>query len=291
MELPTLPEEVMDRLSLVGQVRFTAWKGEEPVVVNAPVAPLHRQLFVLAHKNGAIETALMQDGRAELWVEHKEPPWQIRVIGRAVAGRDAAADPRRSELLHWLPDGTRAQNLLAIRFFPESMDYHVDGTRRASGPIPGAVLPSELTRWSRMVTRGHLGWMPVLGLITWGGILAWVPPELRNLLVLCLMLTLSLTLFSGVALLGRYGEFLRWREGTLREAGVAELLAGWQPPWRVRDLGAGLLAGGLLLVGIVALVMPAPVPLTILVASGVGVYGPVHVVRYLGRHTDAAVEV
>ena len=85
MELPTLPEEVMDRLSLVGQVRFTAWKGEEPVVVNAPVAPLHRQLFVLVHKNGAIETALMQDGRAELWVEQKEPPWQIRVIGRAVA--------------------------------------------------------------------------------------------------------------------------------------------------------------------------------------------------------------
>ncbi len=291
MELPTLPEEVMDRLSLVGQVRFTAWKGGEPVVVSAPVAPLHRQLFVLVNKNGAIEDALMQDGRAELWVEQKEPPWQIRVVGRAVAGRDAGADPRRSELLHWLPEGSRAQNLLAIRFFPETVDYHVGGARRASGPVPGSALPSELTRWSRMVVRGHLGWLPVLAAITWGGILAWVPHELRNLLVLCLMLILAITLFSGVALLGRYGEFLRWREGTLREDGVAELLAAWQPPRRVRDLGAGLVVAGLVLVGIVALVMPAPVPLTVLLASGIGVYGPVHVVRYLGRHTDAAVEV
>ncbi len=291
MDLPTLPEEVMDRLSLVGQVRFTAWKGSEPVVVSAPVAPLHRQLFVLVTKNGAIEAALMQDGRAELWVEQKEPPWQIRVIGRAVAGRDAGADPRRSELLHWLPDGVRAQNLLAIRFFPESLDYHVDGARRASGPIPGAALPSELTRWSRMVVRGHIGWLPVLAAITWGGILAWVPPELRNLLILCLMLALSTTLYCGVALLGRYGEFLRWRQGTFGEAGVAELLAGWQPPNRVRDLGAGMLIAGFLLLGIVALVTPAPVPLTILLASGLGVYGPLHVVRYLGRHTDAAVEV
>lgn len=288
-----LPDEVLDRLSLGKPVRFTAWNGEDMVTLQASVAPLHRQLYVLVPLGGEMEAALLSDGRAEISAESKEENWNLRVTGRAVAGRSASGDPRRSELVHWLPENQNPNRLLAVRFLAEQMDYsrsQGNDRTRAAGPVPGRKVPSPAARWTRMAIRGTLGWVPVMGLTLWGGLLTWADPPYRTFTVLTLMILVSVSLYGGVGLLGRYTSFLRWREGLVKEEEVPEFMRGWLPPRQVFRVGAALVVLGEFSLPLLWLLLSREVALLSFFASGVWIWAPWHVVRYLFRRSDAAVE-
>lgn len=293
--MSSLPDEVLDRLSILGEVRLVVWLGEESHRAMVPVAPLQGTLFLMVSPGGAIEQALLADGRAEVIADGKDArgEWSIRATGRAVVGRLVVGETRRSELMHWMPEKALPQRLLALRFLPEYLDYSKGSgpeRQRANGAIPKCERPTEASRWSQMAIHGALFWIPGMGIVTWGGILSWVPASYRTLWLLGLMLGIAIVLYSGGNILARYGMYLRWREGIGQEEELPDMLNAWEAPLKVRNVGLSLLGIGSLLVGLLGIWAGHQVVLTVIIASGLWLLGPVHVLRYLFRRTDAAVE-
>ena len=296
-----LPEEVMDRLSVAGNVRVRALGAPDgeaaeggPTVASAAAtaAPLNGVLYVLVSAGGALERALLEHVAVEVVGEGTDArgPWHIRVTGRGLAGRAVTADPRRSELLHWVPEGVLPQHLLAVRIIPEELEYSwvsPAGRQRAAGPIPGADPPALAGRWARMAIHGTVFWLPVIGAITWGGMLFWVPPPLRNLLLLAMVLGTAAALYAGVGWLGRCAAFWSWRGGHLREEQVGDWLMAWEAPRQVQRSGVAALGGGLAFLILLALVGGRELAGTAFLASGAWLFGPIHATRYLFRQTDA----
>lgn len=291
---PGLPEDVLDRLGLSPSVRITAAGGEgdaaQPASSQATAAPLQGVLYVLIAAGGAVEAALLAHPGVEVVAEGSDArgPWHLRVTGRGLAGRTVSADPRRNELVHWLPEGARPDRLIAVRVLPETLEYDRvtgAGRQRAAGPIPGAEPPAS--RLAAMSIHGSALWMPVLGAGVWGGLLFWVPPPQRNLLLLAIVLGTAAALYLGIGLLGRWSAFLRWRSGHLRDEDVSDWLDAPAAPDQVRRVGLGALGGGIAFALLLALVGGRELALTPVLASGIWLFGPVHATRYLFRQTDS----
>lgn len=226
----SLPDEVLERLSVCGPARLSCASRGEPVVMDAHVAPLHGQLYALIASRPRSVDALLDSARATLRVEGRDEDWSIRVDGRALAGRSAAADARRSELAYWLPDGARPAEWTAVRLHPESVEY-IRGrgaTRtRAAGPVPGGAAPPWVTRWTRLSTEGTLVFYLVLALVDWLSAFVLFEPGVGQIVALVTMLVCGGTLLASVTLWGAGNVLVRWREGLEADEVAGTLLDAW----------------------------------------------------------------
>lgn len=289
----TLPDEVVERLCTCGSVKLVTGPDDVPHRVDAALAPLHRQLFAFVSRGGKAEQNLLVEPRAEIHADDPAGEWSIRVRGRAVAGRVVNADPRRNELVHWLPEGGRPHDLVATRLHPEFVEYTkgkgADRTR-AAGPVPEGAAPPTFTRWIRLATEGVI---PVYAVGAVGAWLYLIPLEEdpnRRLLLLSVMGLAAVALLAGETLWDHANRFDRWREGLEDEAAVGLLLQGWAAPTPARNIGRQLMIAG---VGIAVLASVGAgwrIGLGAVLLSGVPALLPYHLLRHVLRRRDAASE-
>lgn len=284
-----LPDEVLERLSTHGRVKLLVGDdGAEPADVH--VAPLSRQLFLLVSRGGATERRLLEETSASISAEEPQGDWFLRATGRAVVGRSVNAEPRRAELMHWLPAGVSPNGLVAVRFHPENVEY-IQGRgasrTRAAGDVPGGRPPPLLSRWSRLATDDVLFWFAALPLVDWLGLLVLVEEPRRPALLLVLALGSSVALLGGLTLLHQAGRFARWREGLDNDDSAVLMLNGWDPPRRVRDVGLGMMGLGSALAVVLAVGAGWEVGALAVLASAVPILGPFRLARHAFRRRDA----
>ncbi|MDP2313923.1 MAG: hypothetical protein Q8P41_13535 [Pseudomonadota bacterium] len=284
-----LPDEVLERLSTHPRVKLTVGR-ESATAADVHVAPLSKQLFLLVSRGGATEQGLLEETEASILAEGSDGAWFVRASGRAVVGRPVLNEPRRPELLHWLPDGVSPAGLVAVRFHPETVEY-IQGrgaTRsRAAGEVPEGKPPGVLSRWGRLASDRVVLWYFALAAIDWAGLLFLVEEPRRPALLLVLLLLSSMSLLGGVTLLDQAARFARWREGLETDADTVLMLKGWDPPRRVHAVGLGMMLFG----GALAVVLAAGagwrVGALAIVASAVPILGPFHLARHALRRKDA----
>jgi hypothetical protein len=287
-----LPDEVLERLSTHSRVKLTV--GDDAAGAEVHVAPLSKQLFLLVSRGGAIERRLLEDTAVTILAESREGDWMVRASGRAVVGRAVISEPRRPELMHWLPEGVSPGGLVAVRFHPERVEY-IQGrgtTRtRAAGDVPGGKPPTLLSRWARLATDDVVLWLFVLGVLDWGGLMVLLEQERRPALLLVLMLVSSVSLLCGLTLVHQAARFARWREGLETDAATVLMLKGWDPPRRVRDVGLGMMALGSALAVILAVGAGWWIGVLAVLASAAPILGPFHLARHALRRRDAEREI
>lgn len=287
-----LPDEVLERLSTHTRVKLIV--GDDGAAADVHVAPLSKQLFLLISRGSATERRLLEDTTVSIHAEDREGDWMVRSRGRAVVGRPVIAEPRRPELMHWLPDGVLPTALVAVRFHPEHVEY-VQGrgaTRsRAAGVVPGGKAPTAFARWSRLATDDVVLWFFAMALLDWGGLMVLREQERRPALLLVLMLVSSASLLGGLTLVHQAARFARWREGLETDASAVLMLEGWDPPRRVRDVGLGMMGVGSAVAVILAAGAGWWVGVLAVLASGTPILGPFHLARHALRRRDAEGEV
>ena len=287
--MAALPDEVVEKLSTIGPVKLVTGPAGEENTCRASLAPLHAQLYVFVLAGGPAERNLLATGRAEITAEDPGGDWTIRVSARAVAGRSVLADPRRPELMHWLPEGVAPASLLAVRLHPEKLEYlKGKGTTRvrAAGPIPGAAPPPATTRWSMLATDGVLLWMLPLFALDWGALLLWAEADRVRGLLLVGMAVASLSMLGGVTLWNQVNVFERWREGLESDAAATRMLTAWEPVDRVRGAGLAGMGVGLVLAVLVGAFAGWRFGVVAIAASGLPLLAPFHWVRHAFRRSD-----
>lgn len=287
-----LPDEVLERLSTHARVKLAV--GEDAATTDVHVAPLSKQLFLLVSRGGATERRLLEETTASILAEDREGDWMVRATGRAVVGRAVIAEPRRPELMHWLPEGVSPAALVAVRFHPERVEY-IQGrgaTRsRAAGEVPGGKPPPALSRWARLATDDVVLWFFVLAVIDWAGLMVLLEQERRPALLLVLMLVSSTSLLAGLTLVHQAARFARWREGLETDAAAVLMLNGWDPPRRVRDVGLGMMVVGSAIAVILAVGAGWWIGALAVLASAAPILGPFHLARHALRRRDAEREI
>jgi hypothetical protein len=282
-----LPDEVLSRLAAHNAVRLSA---EGAGSVAAWAVPLHQRLYVLVRPSAEILQALEEDRAAEVTASGPAGAWNLALRGRAVPGRTAAADSRRSEMFHWLPEDTRAQDLVAVLFHPEHMDWsraNEDGTRyRAQGEIPGSRLPSVPHRYFKLCSHGVVLWPYPMAALDFFVLLMWVEERYRHGIVLTAMVLAGAMMLGAVTLAGRLALFTRWREGSGEEADAPEMVDGWLAPAPARRVALGLGVGGALLALLLGPSVSPTAAVTAILASGAPFLGGWHLGRHVLRRVD-----
>ena len=296
---PELPEAVLRRLATCARVALRV--GDPPSETTATVtpAPLQGALYALLPEGAPLLARVRAVGTAELRAD--EGDWNLTVRCRAVHGRRLTADARRSELLHWLPEGAVAAGWATVRLLPEELVVgEGEGARRqrAAGPVRGHVPRTVGERWGRL-----LGWRTPLA--------AAMPVALQIVLAFAffeegwaratgMLLTVTGT---GVCIAGALGwdavaRLRRWREGLMRDDDAGPMLEGLLPEEPTGFACAAAGVGGLLLVLAAAatLGVVSGVPASGLSAawgfgaSGAWIAWPAVLLRQALRRADAGVD-
>ncbi len=286
-----LPEEVVERLSTCGPVRLSA--GDDgAAAVEGNLAPLRGQLYALVTRGGATERALRDTGRIVVEARDRDSEWSVRLTGRAVAGRTVIADSRRSELVHWVPEGVRPAELVAVRVHPETIEYvrgKGAGRTRAAGPVPGGPGPAPLRRWTTLATEGMEVWYVGLFVVCWVGALLLLEGW-AQFVGYGNMLTGGGCLLGGTILWAQAARYERWREGLESDRSAGRMLEGWEPASRVRRVGVATILAGLVIIALAGAVLGWGVAMVTIAASGVPVILPFFVFRHALRRSDAVAE-
>lgn len=287
-----LPEPVLERLSQVPRMALLV--GEDTATAtHVALAPLSRQTFLLVPRGSPTEAALLVEPRVTLSADDPKGDWTIRVTGRVVVSRPVTSEPRRAELIHWLPEGAAPSGIVAARLHAETLEYITgkgSARTRAAGPVPGGAAPAPVSRWVALASEGVV--VVYFGALAadWGGLLLLIEEEKQRILLLFLMALSSFSLLAGLNVLEQGARLARWREGLVDEAGAGLLVRGWEGRARVQAVGSGMMALGVVLAVALALGAGWKVGAWAVLASAVPVLAPFLVVRHASRRRDAARE-
>ncbi len=289
--VPRLPDVVEHHLATARDVRLAVGRGGEGEVVGVvQVAPLQGQFYLLVPEGAPVLTALGQTSVAELRADIAEGDVSIRVQGRAVGGRRVAAEARRAELAHWMPEGALPRRWRAIRLHPEHVSYTTgrgEGRTRAAGPVQGGETEPERSPWSRL-----LGTPAAVGL-TWAALVdvpaafflfeaGW--PRASGLVT---SYVASALLLVACLLWGQARRLDRWREGAGKDGDASLMLLGWRSGGEVDTAARVAGLSGLLLLLVLVLAASSRAALVAFVGSAAWLVGPSEVFRQVLRRADA----
>lgn len=253
MPVEIVPSDVIRQLALHEQLTVRAGHTDTVSLERCAIAPFEDCIFLFLSAHSATVDKLQSRTWLEGTARDDEAGWSIRLTGRAVAGRPVISHTRRLELLPWLPEGTSAQTLLAVPFWPEEIEYvrlnKRGDTEKYQGRTPaGLNLPSFWTRWSRVAFRGIEPIVAASFAADWGYLLYLGHETPLRWVALVMSTIASLLMLGGGRMVYRSMAFNAWREGRCSAADAPQLTAGMVAPRPVFHLGVGMMVVGLLLV-------------------------------------------
>lgn len=249
-----VPEPVSRVLAVHGPVRFLTRSGRAWDSQRLALAPLGDLLLLFTSRGSNTVRNLLVSPRAELVAGDDASGWQVRMQGRAVHAGRSTSHPRRSELVHWLPEGVPAPSLDVVEFVPEHVEFvdHREGEKhRWAGPTPAGTVPPEPVRWLRAAFEGS--WpaavVAVVACWTWVG---WYGQDytLRGL-ALALAILAALALQAGPRLAVRAASLRGWQQGRHRRQDAGVLADGWVGAVPAQVVGLVLVLVGVVLLGVV----------------------------------------
>lgn len=287
--MSALPEEVVSTLSVHGPVRMESVVDGAPVGTAVQLAPLHRQLYGFLRPQSPLAKAVEDTGLVTFTAEDPEGEYLIRVKARAAVGRTVGAEPRRSELMHWIPDGMAPQTAVTLHLHPFHLEYvrgKGDKRMRADGPVPGSALPPAVSRWLTLARERVVVWYFGIIALDWLAVLVFQIEPHRGLLLALLMVLAGALMLGGIAILNQWGIYQRYRLSLEGEDAARLVLQGWAAPAALVRVGSGVAALGLVIAVFLGLVESWKVAAVAFVVSGAPAFGPFFGVRHLLRHDD-----
>lgn len=130
-----LPPEILRILASSGPVRLTCGEGQSARSVKCHVAPFEDTLFLFVDPSAPALQQLLESPNAQVGLTLEEERISLTLYGRAVQGLSVMQNSRRSELLHWVPEGADPRRVLAVSFWTESLSYR-KGEELLEGPTP-----------------------------------------------------------------------------------------------------------------------------------------------------------
>jgi hypothetical protein len=231
-------------------VQFVAGRGSELASDRCAVAPFEDLLFLYVRRGSRIEEALLQCTEAQVIARHADGEYSIRMEGRAVAGREVMSHPRRLELLPWVPEDGDPRGLLAIPFWPETLEYIRDpggpSEERFSGKTPAGIasLP-KAQRWRQLSFAGVMPAVAASLAMLWLFIGIFGAEMPLRYVALGVAGTASVFLLGGGRLWYRATAFARWREGRCHAEDAAGLAQGFLAPQAAHRASSQMLLVGM----------------------------------------------
>jgi len=217
-------------------------------------APYEDVIFLFVRPTSEIIQKTFLNCSAQLYARRDDGEYQIVMRGRAVAGPNVMAHPRRSDLLPWVPEGASPRGFFVISFFAEEVEYHRksgDREEAFTGKTPlGREAPTVGKRWFQGAFGGILP-VSVISVFAIWGYLLFQGPDYPYRTIALVTATLSiLMLQAGARLWYRSTAFLRWRVGRAHIDEAGELFpVGLLAPTPSRQLSGILSVLGLALLG------------------------------------------
>lgn len=118
-----LPPEILRLLASSGPIRLTCGEGQSARSVRCHVAPFEDTLFLFVDPEEPALRQLLSSPKAQIGWNSEKENISLTVTGRAVQGLAVMSNSRRSELLHWVPEGADPRRVLTVSFWAESLSY------------------------------------------------------------------------------------------------------------------------------------------------------------------------
>ena len=165
-----VPSEILRIMASHGAVRLICGSKGQSEGVSCHVAPFEDVLYCLVPPRSSALKQLMHAPEGRLELENAELGYKIKIRGRSVPGRSVMANPRRSELLHWVPENQNPRTLLAVPLWAEHINYE-KGEEVFNGPTPlGRTRKGGATLWKEAAFYGILPFFATFWVLLW----AWV---------------------------------------------------------------------------------------------------------------------
>ncbi len=118
-----LPPDILHALASHGPVRLSVGEGATKKGLQCHVAPFEDCVFCFVEPGHPALRELLNSPRAEIQLSDEASELDLRIQGRAVQGQSVMANSRRSELLHWVPDGADPRRILTVHFWAEAAQF------------------------------------------------------------------------------------------------------------------------------------------------------------------------
>ena len=228
-----IPGEVIRLLAGHGPLQVTTDSPEG--ATKAHVAPFEDILHLFVSPSSETVRALLKSTRVEVSARDPAGRYQIRMEGRAHAGRSLAGHPQLSVLAPWQPEGVAAHRLVVVPFVAEHIEFvrgEEDVKLRNVGLTPaGKDRPTPGRIWTGAAFSGMAGalalWFVVAASLWFG---AQGAELLGRPLALGLALISGLGLIGGVRLLVIARGFLQWRKQRASREDAPFLAEGLMSP-------------------------------------------------------------
>ena len=286
-----LPDVVERHLATARDVRLAVGRGGVGEVVGVVhVAPLQGQLYLLVPEGAPLVAALERTSSAELRADIAEGDVSIRLQGRAVGGRRVAAEARRAELVHWMPEGALPGRWRAIRLHPEHVSYTTgrgETRTRAAGPVQGADLEARRSPWGSLLgmrAAVGLGWAALVDVPAGFFLFESGWPRATGLVT---SFVTSALLLVACLLWGQARRLERWREGAGRDRDATLMLAGWRAGGEVDAAARVTGMAGVLALLVLVFASSERAAFVAFVGSAAWLVGPSELFRQVLRRADA----
>ena len=272
-----LPTNIVRVLATHGQVDVVTYQYEGASRVSC--APFEDVVYLLVTPGGSTEAALLKTCRVTVSAKADDGTYQLRMEGRAHAGRLLSRHPSLSVIEPWCPEGVPTHRLLVVPFVAEEVEYvqgSGDESRRHSGLTPaGRRRPSQGRIWVGTAMSGLAGPMAALYIavtVLWFG--AQGATFLGRPLGLTMALVGGLGLLAGVRLLVVAQAFMGWRSLRAAENEAEWLISGLISPREARILAVMCLSAAFASLFTIASIWGEGLFWRVFVASGAWLLGP-----------------
>ena len=240
-----VPSEVIRVLAAHGRVRVSVpGQGAGELVF---VAPFEDILHLFVAPQSAIIEGLMRSNRLELSAKADDSSYQVRMTGRAHAGRRLGGHPLSSVLEPWAPEDGMSHRWTVVPFVPEEIEFvrgEGDEVKRNAGLTRAG---RERPTWGKIwLSSTFFGMATPQALIFITACTIWFGLQGAEFVGRPIGLTLSLV--SGLSLIGGSRlfvlaqGFMQWRENRAARADAPWASEGFIAPHEARLAGATLTA-------------------------------------------------
>jgi hypothetical protein len=289
MALPTnnVPSEIIHVLASHGPVTVATYAHEGASTVGC--APFEDIIHLFVSPGSATEAALLKSSRMTVSAKAKDGSYQVRMEGRAHAGRILAGHPLLSVLEPWCPEGVPISRLLVVPFIAEHIEFvrgKDEAAKRNAGLTPaGHARPTPGRMWLAAAfsgMAGPLGYWILAWTTIWFGIQG--NEFVGRPLGVVLAIVGGLGLVGGIRLFTIAQGFILWRKMRAGEDDAPWLLEGFFSPLDARLVGTAALTAAVAALGSIWMVWGSDLFWLVILGSGAWLCGPAWLIHLaLGR--------